>query len=304
MSTQPGFSRVSSTVRMNNMTSPSIAMSPETPTINTAANISASSSVVNLQMSSYIDSSNKKYEDLELFKELNSFEKNLSAIAESITNYKEPNIRDFKNLNKNLDTINHQLNDVEIYLKLAKHKNLKLNRSNRLLKENFLKILLELNEYRKTLSQLPNLNVSEENLENEEQDNENGVKTEDLLQYALKLSKFSKIPPSFDLNSINPRNFIWPGEDSLRRGVLAMASLKQDELIKVGDEDKLVEEKPMEGIVEGQDHESEASDEEFLNQRRSSFNYENRGDIEAPKNEIHENAVTDLDLFDSDDDDT
>ena len=31
---------------------------------------------------------------------------------------------------------------------------------------------------------------------------------------------------------IHPNNFIWPAEDSLRRGMLALSSLKPEELIK------------------------------------------------------------------------
>ncbi|AAS54760.1 AGR270Wp [Eremothecium gossypii ATCC 10895] len=51
-----------------------------------------------------------------------------------------------------------------------------------------------------------------------------------LLEYAMKLSKFTRVPPTFNKDAIGPNNFIWPAEDAIRRGMLAMASLKSKEL--------------------------------------------------------------------------
>lgn len=64
------------------------------------------------------------------------------------------------------------------------------------------------------------------------------IKSNVLLEYATKLAKFTKIPPTFDKGTIGPNNFIWPAEDALRKGMLAMASLHGKELTKLpGQED-------------------------------------------------------------------
>ena len=48
----------------------------------------------------------------------------------------------------------------------------------------------------------------------------------------MKLAKFSKAPATVVSQMIHPNNYIWPAEDALRRGMLAVASLKPDELIQ------------------------------------------------------------------------
>lgn len=42
-----------------------------------------------------------------------------------------------------------------------------------------------------------------------------------LLQYATRLSKFTRAPPGV---AAGPNNFVWPAEDALRRGQLAVAA--------------------------------------------------------------------------------
>ena len=55
------------------------------------------------------------------------------------------------------------------------------------------------------------------------------VDIQTLLDYSMKLAKFSKAPVAVLSQMVHPNNYIWPAEDALRRGMLAMASLNQDE---------------------------------------------------------------------------
>lgn len=60
------------------------------------------------------------------------------------------------------------------------------------------------------------------------------VEVEELLKYAQKLSKFTKAPNvSISLPfQVHPNNYVWPAEDALRRGMLALSSLKENEILK------------------------------------------------------------------------
>lgn len=57
------------------------------------------------------------------------------------------------------------------------------------------------------------------------------VDVKEILKYAMKLSKFTRVPPSAVDQQVHPNNYIWPAEDALRRGMLAVSSLREDELI-------------------------------------------------------------------------
>lgn len=91
------------------------------------------------------------------------------------------------------------------------------------------KLLQEAVACRKLLQLLPKL-------EDSSTTKVNGVSVDDLLTYAMKLAKFTTAPPTFATGTVGPADFVWPAENMLRRGVLAMASLKGDDLIKVGTE--------------------------------------------------------------------
>lgn len=74
--------------------------------------------------------------------------------------------------------------------------------------------LLEcLEEAKRRLDELPVAQTIEETSPDE--------LTPTLLAYALKLAKFTKLPQGMD-GALHPSNFIFPGDDSLRRGGLAM----------------------------------------------------------------------------------
>ncbi|GMF58484.1 unnamed protein product [[Candida] boidinii] len=102
-------------------------------------------------------------------------------------------------------------------------------------------ILISLSECRKELNDLPKLSIKDaENYKNsndiqieKEKVNNKTVdiqQTNEILRYAMKLAKFSKIPRLYN-GFLLPNNFIWPGDDNMRRGMLAVASSMGQKLI-------------------------------------------------------------------------
>ena len=89
------------------------------------------------------------------------------------------------------------------------------------------------------------------------------VDVDDILKYAFKLAKFTKAPATVANMpfQIHPNNYVWPAEDSLRRGMLAQASLQAEEIIRheLGETDK---ENPNEVKTESKvDHDDDDDDE-------------------------------------------
>lgn len=119
------------------------------------------------------------------------------------------------------------------------------------------------------------------------------VEVEELLKYAQKLSKFTKAPNvSISLPfQVHPNNYVWPAEDALRRGMLALSSLKENEILKSEleeDEDLAeldssedVKKAPTDPVVETNDVKQEPSI------------------TDEPVKEDQSNAL-DMDLFDPD----
>ncbi|ODQ82282.1 hypothetical protein BABINDRAFT_164093 [Babjeviella inositovora NRRL Y-12698] len=148
-------------------------------------------------------------------------------------------------------------------------------------------ILRELVSCRNTLRNLPNIEEDEFGIKNNRPD----VAAEELLEYARKLSKFSTAPATFAPGTVGPADYIWPAENMLRRGMLAIASLKIEELIKTEDEsakEEVAEVKPQEEVKASVRRDSFSAD------RR--YDGDHAGTMEAA-------AIDDLDLFDPDEDD-
>lgn len=224
--------------------------------------------------------------ELPIFREIGKLESLISGISKSITGYKSPEFDQIKELVATVDSINTITEDIKNSTRLQKEQSLKLNQSNIELNQLFKDILLELKNYRKILSELPT-DSSTKIHDNTE------VSTEMLLEYALKLSKFSKIPKMIDTN-ITASNFVWPGEDSLRRGVLAMVSNDPSKFV---DTDLLQVEKEVEIKAEETLEETKnVSDDDELNDFEDVNTTMNKRESGAA-------AVEGLDLFDSDEDD-
>ncbi|CCE80461.1 Piso0_003578 [Millerozyma farinosa CBS 7064] len=94
-------------------------------------------------------------------------------------------------------------------------------------------ILKGLIESRNRLRKLPKL-LRKNEQSTSEYTSDVDVEVEELLKYAQKLSKFTKAPNvSISLPfQVHPNNYVWPAEDALRRGMLALSSLKENEILK------------------------------------------------------------------------
>lgn len=124
-----------------------------------------------------------------------------------------------------------------------------------------------------------------------------------LLDYAMKLSKFTKIPPTLNKGSIGPNNFIWPAEDALRRGMLAMASIHGKKLTKLPNEK---DESDVEQTEENQNVESAEESTVSSNEEKNNsivFDGSHKTDDQDKDEEKQyndDNMDLDLDLFDPD----
>ncbi|ODV58656.1 Med4p ASCRUDRAFT_77670 [Ascoidea rubescens DSM 1968] len=255
---------------------------------------------------------------LPIIKNLNLFESNLNLLIDSIQRY-NPNQ---KALN---DLLNSDLNVENSIKLLINHQNFgkllnNLRQSNENLNNELLNILDELNQCRSILLDLPNSietqfqTPSFDQTTNSRSNNES-LTVDELLKYAARLAKFTTIPATTEFN-IGPANYIWPGEDSLRKGMLAAASNHQDQLISLESTNKqlseIVDSKP-ESLDNNFDNVDKLEDLHHQNNinRPQSRNHTSSNNINnppppplapapAPAPMINKFA---LDLYHSDDDD-
>lgn len=220
----------------------------------------------------------KRVANLPISKNLKTLESTLNTLLESISRY-APDLKAAEELVKTQEALNVSVDEI------IKHQESGLEidgleQQSSKLDQTTKDILKGLSECRQKLSALPSLDKA---LSEQRQMNENKIPADELLQYAMKLAKFTTAPPTFDSSAIGPNNFIWPAEDSLRRGMLAVASLNA---AKLTGKEEVSEEKKEEVEKAG------ASPQ----QRRGSFNG-SYGDADADGDA---DVLEDLDLFDPD----
>lgn len=268
---------------------------------------SSSTSLISDAMSS--GNNNDDLSKAQIYGDLTQYEEKLGALVESVDNFK-PDIKLVhelievdKSLYKNLDSFaEYDRIDSELT---------RLDKESNELDLRTKEVLETLSECYEKLNGLPML----EQVEFEKQTilrQRSKVNSSVLLNYATKLSKFTKIPPTFDKGTIGPNNFVWPAEDALRRGMLAIASLHSKEMTRIPGEP---EEEPI--TVEGEKQGPEAKDGKEKeaaerpaspgaqgHERRQSFVFtENPTDTANAKdtNEPDDEALDlDLDLFNPD----
>lgn len=219
----------------------------------------------------------KRVAQLPISKNLDEFETTLKSLLNSISRY-SPSVSDAEKLvaieqrlNVSLDQIiAHQRAGLEIDSLV--HQSSSVDKSCR-------EILLGLSDCRKKLMGLPSLGTVKKE---QKRMQESQIRADELLAYAMKLAKFTTAPPTFDNGAIGPNNFIWPAEDSLRRGVLAIASLNEKALL--GEE------------AEAKEQADEIPEQQETTQRRGSF-----GAYGGEDGDDGAGAIEDLDLFDMDD---
>ncbi|ODV83816.1 hypothetical protein CANARDRAFT_202240 [[Candida] arabinofermentans NRRL YB-2248] len=260
-----------------------------------------------------------KNENTFIYQELLRFESGLQKLSASIQQY-EPNPEIASALVSSMDSINNELNQLEILHDLKMNQVLKQNSENMQLNDNLRNILVSLDECRKELNELPKLSIEEEielkkNKKNIELDEDSVAEipkpdleaTKTLLTYAMKLAKFSKIPRTFD-GYLMPNNFIWPGDDNMRRGMLATASMMPEKIIENenGTSDMNEDTTMNEASAvnnEQEDADDDEEDDELLPERRN----ENAGLYKADESDKTEKKdaatiMADLDLFDDESD--
>lgn len=163
---------------------------------------------------------------LPLYTQLDNYEQALSKLVSGVDSFK-PDLQDAHDLIKADKMLVESLskfpeyNDINDQLLELRAKKQSIDDKNK-------KILLTLNDCYTKLNTLPM--VEQVQFENEILIKQREfLKAKDVLEYAMKLSKFTKIPPTFDKGMIGPINFVWPGDDSLRKGMLAMADVQERE---------------------------------------------------------------------------
>lgn len=245
---------------------------------------------------------------VQIYGDLTQYEEKVAALVDSVDHFK-PDIKIVhdlidvdKRLYKSLDTF-AEYDTIDAELK-------RLDRESAQLEERTKEVLEILNECYSMLNALPML----EQVEFEKQTilkQRSKINSSELLNYATKLSKFTKIPPTFDKGTIGPNNFVWPAEDALRRGMLAIASLHSKEMTKIpGEPDEEEEEdKDKEKHTDQLKDENDAKNKGVLasepQEVRRSSSYVMSGNpadniIEDNKDADDEALDLDLDLFNPD----
>ncbi|EJS41667.1 med4p [Saccharomyces arboricola H-6] len=244
---------------------------------------------------------------VQLYEDLCRYEDTLSKLVESVDRFK-PSLGIAKDLIK---TDKSLFGNVQL---LAEYDNIDLNlqkidKDSEELDSKTKKILEILNECHDELSALPILEQVEFE-KNTILQQRSKINSTNLLDYATKLSKFTKIPPTFDKGAVGPNNFIWPAEDALRRGMLAMASLNSKQLTRLpGEEEQEAEEVlavPLSQnglqVEQEADKEDDSKKDSFIFNGTTSKDAEQVFEAKDKGEDKNDDALDlDLDLFDPDD---
>lgn len=235
---------------------------------------------------------------------LRDFEKDLVALVQSIQHY-TPNTALASNIIQDSDNIGSQIEELQQLTKSYANYDTSQQKYDLELSGRLRDTLNTLIECKRSLDNLPKPNFSKSTtnvIQDNTSSNPNIEDTKTILSYALKLSKFSKIPRTYD-GFLLPNNFIWPGDDNMRRGNLAIVSMIPDKIVNTENYGKdyalhdIVDDKM--DIDNNDTKETKAnivedeSDDEFLPQRSESIDKTIKTDSAS--------VMTGLDLLDSDD---
>lgn len=303
-------SRVGSTQRLNQLASHGVATGspnayssiPSTPSAYVSSSLNPTKGI-----SAGPESSNQiitkedrdAFGKLSIVEKVNEFEQNLTNLSFKVSSFKEDELALL--IGKLIE-----LNDIicsEIG-ELKKHRDLgiliKGLKDDQAHLDNTSKIILkELITYRNELKKLPRLPSNKNKASVFPSPNDSKVDVNEVLKYALKLSKFTKAPPTVSNLpfQIHPNNYVWPAEDALRRGMLAMSSIKVDDIInaELGEDTLEVKE---EAIKKVEDNKVESITNSPPAERRGSF-----GERTGESRKQESQGALDLDLFDPDEED-
>ncbi|KAH3665544.1 hypothetical protein OGAPHI_003730 [Ogataea philodendri] len=235
-----------------------------------------------------------------IYRQVELFESQLRELTNSIQQY-EPNVDVSAKLVTTVDTIDQELSQLERLHELKRSQVFEQNKENLRLNDDIKNILTSLIDCRKNLNSLPKLDTHERlQMEPESDSKESNLEAvKELLAYAMKLAKFSKIPRTFD-GFLLPNNFIWPGDDNMRRGMLATASLMPDKIVRHenGEPDEQMDVDMVEPETKEPESQQADDDDELVPERRHSFK-----SSASPEKKDAAAIMAGIDLFDESDDD-
>lgn len=222
---------------------------------------------------------------------ITSFETNTNDLVSSIQHYK-PSVDLANAIINDQDKIGDEISKLRKTTQSYREYDASLQLYDSQLTSELKESLSILVDCKKSLDNLPKLGPKRPSDDLNEED------TKTILSYALKLSKFSKIPRTFD-GFLLPNNFIWPGDDNMRRGNLAIASMIPEKIISM--ENFGVDYVPPEESKENKELEKEPdtkmdedeSEDEFLPERNNVITQSARKETAS--------VISGLDLLDSDD---
>ncbi|KAI3403461.2 MED4 [Candida oxycetoniae] len=254
---------------------------------------------------------------LPIVQHLDEFRNLLDKLSEDISSFKEDTFYStIEEITKVNNTLEQDIAD------LSKHEQRKravknLSSKNKNLDDRLKSNLKELLKYRNELKKLPTAPSYKENYTKKNSASNTQVTTKNILEYSMKLAKFTKAPAAMGNMpfQIHPNNYIWPAEDSLRRGVLAMSSLQGDEIVQSilgtttttdssvaqNDEEEIVEEMKKKPSADEETSEEKVLAKETKSSSSSSSYTPDQHNDEPKKTEPVETVDLDLDLFDPDD---
>ena len=219
-------SRVSSTQRLNQLNTVSRPNSPSY--ISSLLNPSRNVPITPTNHDAKNDIPN--FENVPIVATLTEFENQLDAFTASISSFKGDQLADsMLQLVQLNDTLKQELESLKTHQELGKRIG-QLKQQNLELDTKAKQMLRELISCRAELRKMPRLSLKGDDKESQNKE----IDVKEALKYAMKLAKFTRAPPMVGNAQfqIHPNNFIWPAEDSLRRGMLALSSRKPEELIK------------------------------------------------------------------------
>lgn len=292
-------SRVALGTRLNLLSAPNMLKSlsrPSTPGAYVASSLNPSKNppITLTGLVAGAAEQDAKYESLLLLENIGKFEAVLGALSQSVSSFEgDQLVGTVQKLIDINDEISTGLQQLEEHRRLGEQAEA-LIKTNKDLELQSKHILRELIAYRAQLKQLSSLPASKD----QTSQTLRSVDVQTLIEYSMKLAKFSKAPATVQSPFIHPNNFVWPAEDALRRGMLAMASLKPEELIKaeLGVQDV--------GKLNSSDDDVEMEDVQEAPKAESEPRVEPSRPLAKPAAQSRPAASLDLDLFDSDQDDS
>lgn len=248
----------------------------------------------------------QKFEELPIVQDIRQFETTLAELSTAVSSFKDdeitPAVNKLIDINRNISAA---VGELETHQKLLQQVT-ELKCENEQLDRDQKEKLRKLISIRSSLRLTPgptslSSSTSAQDLQ--------GINIQTLLDFSMKLAKFSRAPATVQSQMVHPNNYIWPAEDALRRGMLAMASLKPDELIRaeLGEEELEGDQDDMDIDNETQNKEPEVMGTAFTPKpeiRRNPSSPSKSSEHTSKPQPAPAAASLDLDLFDPEDDDS